>query len=337
MLHRPTSLFVRYVIDLAGLRLGQVQLQESPVAVHFVSTTGSDANSGLNWANAKLTPATTIQNANPGDSVLIAAGTYVIGSPFYILAPAGVNVYGAGIDQTILQSSLNGFTNPSYSIYCITGGGLLSDLTIQGTAPTHYQYPLGDGIAQSPSSYLVQRVKVIGGTDCVTLSGPLGSESMTCNNCIFLSTWDCVEISSGGASVGITLNGCCLVPTGPSTETDDANGILARGISTQSSNLTVVANNCLITVSGGSSHNYGIQNTGGSPTTVTTNNSTVTATGTDNQVSVGSYITVNSVTNAALIPSQASLVALSQALAPSLQSQIASGLAGWGLQGLLFS
>jgi hypothetical protein len=72
---------------------------------YFVSLTGSDSNSGLSWATAKLTPKTVIEAATAGDVVVVGVGTYALGNN-YIAIPASVRVYLA--DGAIFTSTYAG-------------------------------------------------------------------------------------------------------------------------------------------------------------------------------------------------------------------------------------
>lgn len=84
---------------------------------YYVSTTGNDANSGTQgspWRTLKY--AATRVAAGAGHTIKLAAGTYVENG--YINLPPGVNIEGAGKDQTILKAASSLYyypTSPAYS------------------------------------------------------------------------------------------------------------------------------------------------------------------------------------------------------------------------------
>jgi len=68
---------------------------------YYVSTTGSDLNSGKIPALSKATIKAAVAAANPGDSVYIYSGTYTENTP--IIIPQQVQISGAGERNTIIQ------------------------------------------------------------------------------------------------------------------------------------------------------------------------------------------------------------------------------------------
>jgi len=82
-----------------------------------VTTSGSNSNSGADWANAKETPAAALRAAEAGDEVWVAAGLY---SNSHLLIPVGVVVLG-GFDGTETDETSR---NPEANLTTLDGGGL---------------------------------------------------------------------------------------------------------------------------------------------------------------------------------------------------------------------
>ncbi len=78
------------LISLAGLVLAGVGWALGPVgaATYFVADFGNDGNSGLTWADAKLTPKAAIDAAiaaaGDGHEIVISNGTYTLGATISI-------------------------------------------------------------------------------------------------------------------------------------------------------------------------------------------------------------------------------------------------------------
>lgn len=113
-------------------------------STYYVSTSGNDANNGTSGS-----PWRTLKNAvskvpaGAGNTIKLAAGTYVESS--YILVPVGVNIQGAGKDQTIIKAASNLYYNPTSPAYATekfliglnsgsytAGRQVLRDFTIDG-------------------------------------------------------------------------------------------------------------------------------------------------------------------------------------------------------------
>ena len=78
---------------------------------YYVSTSGNDAGSGTAsspWRTLRF--AVTRVPANQGHTIRISAGTFVEGGQFNV--PPGVNIEGAGVDQTIIKAASSFYFNP---------------------------------------------------------------------------------------------------------------------------------------------------------------------------------------------------------------------------------
>ena len=113
-------------------------------AVYYVSTTGNDANNGTSsspWRTLKY--AVSRVAANSGATIKLAAGTYVENGRIDL--PPGVNIEGAGREQTILKAASSLYYNPTNPQYAAdkflinlnsasftTGRQVLKNFTIDG-------------------------------------------------------------------------------------------------------------------------------------------------------------------------------------------------------------
>lgn len=69
---------------------------------YYVSTTGNSGNSGLSWAQAKGLPSQAWSIASTGDTIYVAAGTYIDN---IVSANKLIQVVGAGMFDTIIQGT----------------------------------------------------------------------------------------------------------------------------------------------------------------------------------------------------------------------------------------
>jgi hypothetical protein len=85
-------------------------------STYYVATTGSDANNGSSGAPWKtLRYAVSRVSSGAGHTIRLAAGTYVESG--LIEVPLGVNIEGAGKDQTILKAASSFYYNPTSPAY----------------------------------------------------------------------------------------------------------------------------------------------------------------------------------------------------------------------------
>ncbi len=85
-------------------------------STYYVSTAGNNSNNGSSSSPWKtLRHAVTKVPANAGHTIKLAAGTYV--EDGLIAVPPGVNVEGAGRDQTILKAASSFYYNPTSPAY----------------------------------------------------------------------------------------------------------------------------------------------------------------------------------------------------------------------------
>jgi hypothetical protein len=118
----------------AGIQFRTLPLKPAPspnVKIYYVAPTGED-NPGFGTLDkpfATLAYAASMVPEGEGDSIYLAAGTYVETEPAQI--PLAVSVVGAGIDKTILSSSgvrLPEGINPTDNLYKIWYEGTLIQL-----------------------------------------------------------------------------------------------------------------------------------------------------------------------------------------------------------------
>jgi hypothetical protein len=155
---------VRLVSGLAMLAtLGLAQLFSAYAAgVLFVALTGNDANTCLTMASACSTIPSAVSKASSGDTIIIAAGTYVGG--FGI--DKNLTLIGFGADATIVDQGTIVVTYASVRIYDLAimhgnsdaGGGLYNDrgnVTLGRVAILNNLARSGGGIYNSGGTLLL--------------------------------------------------------------------------------------------------------------------------------------------------------------------------------------
>ena len=227
-------------------------------AVWHVATSGSDTSDGRSWTTAFATPSHAISVATAGDAILMGPGTFSLGFARLIL-PSGVFLAGAGLDRTVITSTLiNG------PIVTVAANCTVQDLTVQGVATPGvavFQIPIGDG-ADAPGVVL-RRVRTISDTDGLYFQ--YAGSLARCYDSYLSSGWDCV-FATNGATVELFCT--LLKTTGPNSASPNSNGT-AQAISGAVIRMwdCVIASNS--TNSNPSRSTYGIRTdtSGGSPGT----------------------------------------------------------------------
>src|SRR6185437_4975131 len=145
--------------------------------VWHVATSGSDTSDGRSWATAFATPSHATSVATAGDAIFMGPGTFSLGFARLTL-PAGILLVGAGLDRTIITSTLvNG------PILQVSANCTVQDLTVQGVAT-----PVGDG-ADAPGVVL-RRIRTISDTDGLYFQ--YAGSLVRCYDSYLSSNWDCV-------------------------------------------------------------------------------------------------------------------------------------------------
>jgi len=75
MINSPKILKGILLLSVVLIGLGEVK-----AATNYVAVGGSDANSGADWANAKLTISNAVWASANGDVILVSNGTYWVGT-----------------------------------------------------------------------------------------------------------------------------------------------------------------------------------------------------------------------------------------------------------------
>lgn len=175
-----TAALLLLVISVSGLACA------TPTTYYVSADSGSDTNTGLSWAAAKLTIHAAVDLAADGDTVLVTNGTY-----------SG----GVVIPKAITVRSVNGPT-----VTPVLGGGHVFQLTHSGAVlEGFYIYGGHAGNIVAADS--------MGGGVCCGYDGSYGRVGSVFNgltntirNCMFVGNYG----SSAGAVVGGTLENCLL-------------------------------------------------------------------------------------------------------------------------------
>jgi len=197
---------------------------------HVKYDSGEDnSGDGLSWATAKLTAGagvkTVIEAAAAGDLVLIGAGTFTIGNNHdnqdlasRIVTPIGVSIRGAGIEATILTSWFYG-GDPIVGL-----GAVLSDMKIVvvGVPDNETQIPIGHDAGLENG--LIERVHVVGTTDCALFGA---SAIIELDSCIFESNWDTLNIQ--GSFEFVRARNCVFSVLAPPPSFADIRAIFSMG------------------------------------------------------------------------------------------------------------
>lgn len=141
-------LFVLMLVLSFSLVPAVPAMAEGPSTTYYVATTGSDTfgdgtgtwvdtDSSLSWTLGDTGPWLTIQyaigSAHPGDTILVAAGTYL---ETLNLLDKGLTLDGAGVDATIVDASFA----TGYAVQNFGDGATISDLTLIGTGAGSSSY-----------------------------------------------------------------------------------------------------------------------------------------------------------------------------------------------------
>lgn len=183
-------------------------------AVWHVSTSGSDTSDGRSWATAFATSTHAASVAVAGDAILTGPGTFSLGGGRLTL-PAGVLLAGAGLDRTIVTSTLvNG------PILQVSANCTVQDLTVQGVATpglSVFQMPIGDGA--DAQGVVLRRIRTISDTDGLYFQ--YAGSLVRCYDSYLSSNWDCVFVNNGAT---VELFRTLLKTTGPNSASPNTNG-----------------------------------------------------------------------------------------------------------------
>ncbi len=183
----------------------------------FVKANASGANNGTSWANAYTSLDIAVGNANPGQAVWVAAGTYKPSSP----APdnsfplqSGVELYGgfAGTETQLSQR------NPSLNVTILSGDIAGNDIVGNFTQnrSDNVQHVLIAFTGSSPQKAVVDGFTIRGGQTLVGDPNPglsrqgggiLAGTKLTVRNCRFTDNYG----ENGAAFMAIGPDGDGLV------------------------------------------------------------------------------------------------------------------------------
>ena len=149
----------------------------APGKTYYVSTTGSDSNSGDNLNQPFLTISQALSVASNGDIIEIFSGTYEETAPLTV--PRGVTVKGSGIRATTIKPSDATKTN---NIFLLNDVSTVEDFTIRNSyydssADTGYAFAYAPGIAITTRSPYVQRITVLNTGSSISVTDPYGYDT----------------------------------------------------------------------------------------------------------------------------------------------------------------
>lgn len=189
-------------------------ITNGPGATWFVAQNGTDVTTlGGGGANGKhpdtpfLTVAKALSVAQSGDSIEIAAGSYV--ETFPLTIPDGVHVRGSGIRQTEIKPS--GGTN-DLNAFVLNGDVTVEDLTIRdffynSTNDTGYGFVCANGWNSERSAY-VQRVTILNKGSVTSGSDPYGFQQGDAGRGAKL---DGSIANSAGIEAAVLFNECTFI------------------------------------------------------------------------------------------------------------------------------
>lgn len=144
---------------------------------YYVSTNGSDTESGNNINQPFRTIEYALSQATDGDIINVSAGAYEEICP--LVVPAGVTLKGSGLRATSIQPTSD--TN-TQDILKLNNLSTVEDFTIKGSFydsvnDTGYAFSYATGAAITTRSPYVQRVTVLNRGSVVSASDPYGYNS----------------------------------------------------------------------------------------------------------------------------------------------------------------
>lgn len=217
----------------------------------FVSTSGNDSTATRNDPSRTcLTITRAIQLALPGDSILVAAGSYDVHE--VIDLPHFVSLKGAGLMNTFINSFIQ-LTNGAGIVP--GNGSIIQGLTISGALRDHdYQAPIGCYRQKGFINAKVFQCRIVGGTDIFFFLNADVLKDITIDSCVGESFWDGLTMKDSNAR--IKLVNSTFKTIGPSPI--DAGGpppthaLMLQG--------QVDIRNCKIIAGGSPTANYGVFN-----------------------------------------------------------------------------
>ena len=144
---------------------------------YYVSTTGSDSNSGDNINEPYLTIAQALSVAADGDVINVSSGTYEETVPLTV--PRGVTLKGAGLRSTTIKPTDATKTN---NILLLNDLSTVEDFTIKdgfynSSTDTGYVFSYATGIAITTRSPYIQRVTVLNKGSSTSFTDPYGYDT----------------------------------------------------------------------------------------------------------------------------------------------------------------
>jgi hypothetical protein len=207
--------------------------------VWFVSTAGSDSNTGKSWGQAFLTPTHAASVAVAGDLIIVGPGTFALGATAINL-PDHVSIYGAGKYVTFITSTIASDTG----IVAPGSDSVVQDLNITGIASSGaFQAPIGKANGNTPTYALIRRCSLNADTDGIYFNNTVGGGTIDVVDCDISTKYDTLNASPTFGTITVNFYNVRSSAVGPS---GGSSGLITRGI--------VASANSIVNVYGGYSY-----------------------------------------------------------------------------------
>ena len=268
------------------LVLAMLPVLSMQALTRYVTTTGSDSNSGTSWTTAYLTVIKAISSSTSGDVIYVAKGTYITLLDATIVIKDGVSMYGGYDDVTGLRDVVNNKTilkanGTNVRVLAAATASLTTSTVCDG-------FTITGGTRTSVSGAQI-------GTNCTLsnciIAGNINNGGVYFNgagkllNCIVennTSTGTGAGISNAGGGDCIIEN--CIIRNNKATGTGGCAGVVLRANS--------VMKNCIIANNEATAGNTGGINTWENPRIINCTVVNNKASGTSGAVNLGGTTTI---------------------------------------------
>jgi hypothetical protein len=215
----------------------------------FVSVDDEKGNDARARRNSLTYPSKTLTNAlrlsKDGDDIYLGIGDYYVGSS---LTLSNRNLIGRDLALTRILGGANG----SSIIIGLASSIYISDVCIESTNKTGQFVFNIQTIGSAPKDIILDRIKVVGDSDCISIGGGTAKTILTIFDSYFYSHYDAVICSSLNTnSVYRLFNTSIFV-----SKDEVLFGGIIRGLA--AINTRVEVSNCLIVALNGNVNTFGV-------------------------------------------------------------------------------